>query len=51
MINDTKFGKGTIVWSNGSKYEGNFYRDKFSGEGKYWGENGDYYSGQWKDGK
>ena len=31
-------------------YEGNYFNDKYEGEGKYFWENGKYYIGQFKDG-
>ena len=31
-----KHGKGTMVWDDGSRYEGNWALDEFSGDGTYY---------------
>jgi len=44
-------GKGTCLWVNGDKYEGQWKDGKMSGQGiKTW-VNGDKYEGEWKDGR
>jgi len=47
-LNNLKHGKGTYYYKNGNiKYEGDFIKNKFEGNGKYIYENGEYYIGQW----
>lgn len=45
-----RHGKGTYVWSDGTKYEGGWYRDMEYGEGEKRFANGDSYRGEWKEG-
>eukprot|EP00347_Sterkiella_histriomuscorum_P003668 403363404 len=40
-----RHGPGIIIYPNGSKYEGEFIKDKQTGEGRFWTEFGDYYEG------
>ena len=43
-------GKGKYYYSNGNiMYEGDYFNDKYEGNGKYIHENGEYYIGQWKN--
>jgi len=43
--------KGTITYSSGNKYVGNFSDGKFNGEGVFYYVSGGKYSGNWKNGK
>ena len=48
--NNLRNGKGIKYYKNGNiKYNGEYYKDKFEGLGKYIWENGEYYIGQWKN--
>ena len=50
--NGTLIGKCIIYYENGNiKYDGDLVDGKTEGNGKYYYENGDYYIGQWKNGK
>jgi hypothetical protein len=40
-----KHGTGTSIWSDGSKYEGDWEYDKITGEGTFTYANGDLYEG------
>ena len=40
-----------MVWDDGSRYEGNWALDEFSGDGTYYYNNGDIYIGNWQNGK
>ena len=52
VIKDKKFtGFGTIIFQDGSKYQGMTSRGKFEGLGRMTHANGDIYQGQWHDGK
>lgn len=43
---------GTYSFASGAKYSGQFdSRGSFSGMGRFWFANGDYYGGSWSDGK
>lgn len=44
-----KSGKGTLVWPDGSIYEGYFLDDKASGRGRLIHADGDVYDGDWKN--
>jgi len=44
-------GNGTLRWSDGKKYEGEFRNDKREGHGVFTWRDGRVYDGQWKDGK
>ena len=46
-----KEGKGTYLWSNGTKYCGNWKEDKMHGEGTYWDEEGEEIFGLWVNGQ
>jgi len=46
-----RHGKGTQVWTDGSKYEGNWRNDKANGRGRLIHADGDVYVGEWKDDK
>jgi len=43
--------KGTLVNSNGDRYEGFWFEGKFHGKGKLTLKNGFVYEGTWKEGK
>ena len=44
--------KGIVYYKIGSiKYEGDVFNDKFEGKGKYIYEDGNYYIGEWLNGK
>jgi len=45
-----RHGKGTYVWANGDKYEGDWKYDKRTGYGKYTYANGKVQEGQWENG-
>lgn len=40
-------GKGTMVWKDGSKYQGDFRRSQMEGMGHKQFSNGDQYTGEW----
>lgn len=41
---------GTYTFSDGNKYTGSFYEDKFSGDGTFYYRDGDIYTGNWERG-
>jgi hypothetical protein len=48
---DCNNGYGTYIFSNGSKYVGEWRNDKQHGQGTYTWASGNKYVGEWKDGK
>ena len=51
-MNDKKNWRGIIYLKKANiKYEFDFVNDNFEGNGKYIYENGEYYVGQWLNGK
>ena len=45
-------GKGKEYYNNDNiKYDGDFINDEYEGNGKYIYESGNYYIGQWLNGK
>ena len=44
-------GTGIYIFSDGSRYEGEFYKNKRSGFGIFKNKIGDKYIGQWKNNK
>lgn len=44
-------GRGTLVWSDGKKYEGDFVDDKREGKGTFTWPDGRQYRGDWRGGK
>ena len=47
-LNGIAHGKGKKYYSNGNiKYEGDFVKGKYEGNGKYISKNGEYYIGEW----
>lgn len=44
-------GRGTLIWRDGKRYEGNFVNDKREGHGIFRWKDGRVYEGEWKDGK
>ena len=48
---NVKHGKGTVAWSNGDVYEGDFVNDYCTGKGKYTWSNGNVYEGDWVNGE
>ncbi|XEC94226.1 MORN repeat-containing protein [Paenibacillus tarimensis] len=50
LNNGMKSGKGVYRWSDGSKYEGQWYKDSEYGFGVKEYANGDSYHGEWKEG-
>ena len=49
--NNTRHGRGILVWEDKSKFRGYFKNDLANGKGKLEHQNGDYYDGEWKDDK
>ncbi|MBP1989558.1 MORN repeat-containing protein [Paenibacillus eucommiae] len=50
ISNGMKSGKGVYRWSDGTKYEGQWYKDSEYGFGIKEYANGDCYRGEWKEG-
>ena len=51
MLNGLQHGKGILYYKNGSiKYEGDFVKDKYEGNGKKIYKNGNYYIREWLNG-
>ena len=46
-----RHGKGTQIWTDGSKYEGCWRNDKANGKGRLIHADGDIYVGEWKEDK
>ena len=46
-----RHGKGTLTWSNGDRYEGEWKNGKENGQGTMTRSTGNKYEGEWKDGK
>lgn len=44
-------GPGTLIWSNGTRYEGEMYAGTITGQGKFSWVNGDWYQGEFKNGR
>ena len=44
-------GRGSMLWQDGSLYEGHWAQNKFNGLGREIHANGDVYIGTWKDSK
>jgi len=44
-------GRGTELWSDGRKYDGDLKNGKKDGEGTFEWPNGNKYIGSWKQGK
>lgn len=44
-------GKGTYIWADGRKYEGEYINDKKDGYGVYTWADGRKYQGYWANGK
>jgi hypothetical protein len=47
---NTKCGRGKIIYKDGSLFEGMFARDKPNGQGRLIKDDGETYIGEWKDG-
>ena len=47
MKNGLRHGRGTQVWTDGSKYEGEWRDDKTNGYGRLIHSDGDVYEGEW----
>ncbi len=45
--NNLKHGKGTYIFSNGDRYEGEWVNDMKHGKGTFYYGNGELYIGQW----
>ncbi len=43
-------GRGTMIYEDGSTYEGYWQNNAFSGKGRYIDIFGGYYTGNWKNG-
>ena len=50
IVGDCQNGEGTMLFADGSKYEGNFGNGKINGYGTYFYANGSKYIGEWKEG-
>lgn len=50
IVGDCDDGEGTMLFADGSKYEGAFAKSKINGYGTYYYANGAKYTGEWKDG-
>lgn len=50
IVGDCENGEGTMLFADGSKYEGDFANGKINGYGTYFYANGAKYIGDWKDG-
>lgn len=50
ILGDCENGVGTLVYADGSKYEGHFKNKKINGEGTYLYADGTKYIGEWRDG-
>ena len=48
---DCRSGQGTLTFSHGGKYVGEFEEGKFHGQGTYTYPDGSKYVGEWKDGE
>ena len=46
-----RHGRGTQLWSDGTKYVGNWKEDKVNGKGRLIHFNGDVYEGTWHNDK
>ena len=42
-------GKGTLIWPDGSRYEGEFYNGHLQGEGTFTWPDGSSYKGEWQN--
>lgn len=49
--NDLKEGKGEYRWSNGNRFNGDYYKDKPHGSGVYRTTKGDSYIGEFANGR
>lgn len=50
IVGDCNTGNGTMLFADGSKYEGGFVNGKINGFGTYYYANNSKYTGEWKDG-
>lgn len=48
-IGGRRTGKGIYIFSNGDRYEGEFFENEFSGEGIYYFASGGVYEGEFKN--
>ena len=48
-IKGRRCGKGIYTFSNGDRYEGEFFEDEFSGEGIYYFASGGVYEGEFRN--
>ena len=48
---NVRAGKGMQIWPDGSIYDGWWRQDTPNGRGRLIHANGDYFEGQWSDGK
>eukprot|EP00826_Nyctotherus_ovalis_P049061 TRINITY_DN5861_c0_g1_i10.p2 TRINITY_DN5861_c0_g1~~TRINITY_DN5861_c0_g1_i10.p2 ORF type:complete len:223 (+),score=39.70 TRINITY_DN5861_c0_g1_i10:203-871(+) len=51
MRNGKREGKGTQLWPDGAKYEGEWRNGKACGKGKFWHVDGDVFEGDWENDK
>ena len=49
MSRANKHGHGSYIWSDGSKYVGEWFENRINGEGTYTWLDGRKYEGFWKD--
>ena len=50
-MQDKKHGFGTLYWSDGSKFVGNWKNGKQNGKGVYYSTDGTKIEGEWVNGK
>lgn len=50
-VDGKKEGKGTFIWVDGSKYEGNFIANIINKHGEYTWSDGRKYVGNWQNNK
>ena len=48
-MNNYQHGKGTYIWSNGDRYDGEFKFNKMDGFGIFTYQNGKVIEGFWKE--
>eukprot|EP01119_Soliformovum_irregulare_P016900 TRINITY_DN4957_c0_g1_i3.p2 TRINITY_DN4957_c0_g1~~TRINITY_DN4957_c0_g1_i3.p2 ORF type:complete len:122 (-),score=12.64 TRINITY_DN4957_c0_g1_i3:280-645(-) len=51
LASDCCSGKGRLIASDGSRYEGDWKVGSFDGNGTFWNTDGSRYQGQWQSGQ